>query len=133
MQVNYLAKYLKYKQKYLDLKEEMMGVGGGGPVLSYSKSDAEETLLKKCAKATMASDDIMEECSIKVDMNPKPTSRFPKPLPETVYGTLHATTKDYVKDVGIPIQYRFTEAEKTQLYKNINAYRLIPHWTNKKR
>ena len=25
MQVNYYAKYLKYKQKYLDLKEEMMG------------------------------------------------------------------------------------------------------------
>jgi hypothetical protein len=30
MQVNYYAKYLKYKQKYLDLKEEMMSVGGGG-------------------------------------------------------------------------------------------------------
>jgi hypothetical protein len=29
MQVNYLAKYLKYKQKYLDLKEEMVSVGGG--------------------------------------------------------------------------------------------------------
>jgi hypothetical protein len=28
MQVNYLAKYLKYKQKYLDLKEEMVSVGG---------------------------------------------------------------------------------------------------------
>jgi hypothetical protein len=28
MQVNYYAKYLKYKQKYLDLKEEMMGSGG---------------------------------------------------------------------------------------------------------
>jgi len=30
MQVNYYTKYLKYKQKYLDLKEEMMSVGGGG-------------------------------------------------------------------------------------------------------
>jgi hypothetical protein len=28
MQVDYYAKYLKYKQKYLDLKEEMMGSGG---------------------------------------------------------------------------------------------------------
>ena len=28
MQVDYHAKYLKYKQKYLDLKEEMMGSGG---------------------------------------------------------------------------------------------------------
>jgi hypothetical protein len=27
MQVDYHAKYLKYKQKYLDLKEEMMGSG----------------------------------------------------------------------------------------------------------
>ena len=27
MQVDYYAKYLKYKQKYLDLKEEMMGKG----------------------------------------------------------------------------------------------------------
>ena len=28
MQVDYHAKYLKYKQKYLDLKEEMIGSGG---------------------------------------------------------------------------------------------------------
>lgn len=27
MQVDYYAKYLKYKQKYLDLKEEMIGSG----------------------------------------------------------------------------------------------------------
>ena len=32
MQVNYYAKYLKYKQKYLDLKEEMMSVGGAGEI-----------------------------------------------------------------------------------------------------
>jgi hypothetical protein len=35
MQVNYYAKYLKYKQKYLDLKKEMVVSGGGG---TFSKS-----------------------------------------------------------------------------------------------
>ena len=30
MQVNYYAKYLKYKQKYLDLKKVTVDVGGGG-------------------------------------------------------------------------------------------------------
>ena len=42
MQVDYHAKYLKYKQKYLDLKEEMIGSGLNkqGPVKGSNKKEA---------------------------------------------------------------------------------------------
>jgi hypothetical protein len=69
MQVNYYAKYLKYKQKYLDLKEEMMSVGGGGapskPKSAPSVSDPENiyTLVeaKKCLKKSQITPNTTKE------------------------------------------------------------------------
>ena len=44
MQVDYHAKYLKYKQKYLDLKEEMIG---GNKTLNEADEQAFQAWLKE--------------------------------------------------------------------------------------
>jgi hypothetical protein len=51
MQVDYYTKYLKYKQKYLDLKEEMIG-SGLNKQKAMTKTDAKDKLQARCKKMT---------------------------------------------------------------------------------
>ena len=58
MQVDYHAKYLKYKQKYLDLKEEMMGSGKSLQAMGLknpkNKAKVEGAIKQTCGKMTQA-------------------------------------------------------------------------------
>ena len=55
MQVDYHAKYLKYKQKYLDLKEE---IRGGDATLNEADEKAFQAWLKENGKKFMCSKNI---------------------------------------------------------------------------
>ena len=48
MQVDYHAKYLKYKQKYLDLKEEIIG---GNATLNEAEEKAFQEWLRKTGRS----------------------------------------------------------------------------------
>jgi hypothetical protein len=58
MQVDYHAKYLKYKQKYLDLKEEMIGSGQTlkemGLKNPKNEAKVENAIKQTCGKMTPA-------------------------------------------------------------------------------
>ena len=69
MQVDYHAKYLKYKQKYLDLKEEMMG-GGPTYVLPEKPNNALYDVLPEFKSKKTNKMDCVEETTFKHPTKP---------------------------------------------------------------
>ena len=67
MQVDYHAKYLKYKQKYLDLKEEMIG-SGRPPLKRQLNTDQVKQVLQEICKV-LPSPDKIAELSVKFNTN----------------------------------------------------------------